>query len=77
MRYGNIVQIPNWLVEDSIGSAPSRVTIYNQNGEEAMRLEGRNIHFGLGTDLISTQDLRTGETRPTLLQDVINLILHL
>ena len=25
-----------------------------------MRLEGRNIHFGLGTDLISTQDLETG-----------------
>jgi trimethylamine--corrinoid protein Co-methyltransferase len=37
-----------------------------------MRLEGRNIHFGLGTDLISTQDLETGETRPTLLQDVVN-----
>ena len=69
---GNIVQIPNWLVEECIDSAPSRITIYNQEGEEAMRLEGRNIHFGLGTDLISTQDLETGETRPTRLQDVVN-----
>jgi trimethylamine--corrinoid protein Co-methyltransferase len=68
----NAVLIPSWLVEECIRSAPSRVTIYDQKGEEAMRLEGRNIHFGMGTDLISTQDLYTGETRPTLLQDVIN-----
>jgi trimethylamine--corrinoid protein Co-methyltransferase len=68
----NVVRIPNWLVEECIRSAPSRITIYSQDGKEAMRLEGRNIHFGLGTDLISTQDLETGETRPTLLQDVAN-----
>jgi trimethylamine--corrinoid protein Co-methyltransferase len=37
-----------------------------------MRLEGRNIYFGLGTDLISTYDLKTGETRPSRLQDVVN-----
>ena len=69
---GNNVLIPNWLVEDSIASAPSRISVYDQQGKEAMRLEGRNIHFGLGTDLISTQDLETGETRPSKLQDVIN-----
>ncbi len=68
----NVVRIPNWLVEECIGSAPSRITVYSQDGKEAMRLEGRNIHFGLGTDLISTQDLETGETRPTRLQDVVN-----
>ena len=68
----NVVQIPNWLVEECIRSAPSRITMYNQKGEEAMRLEGRNIYFGLGTDLISTCDLKTGETRPSRLQDVAN-----
>jgi len=68
----NVIQIPNWLVEECIHSAPSRITLYSQDGKEAMRLEGRNIHFGLGTDLISTQDLETGETRPTRLQDVVN-----
>jgi trimethylamine--corrinoid protein Co-methyltransferase len=68
----NVVQIPNWLVEECIRSAPSRITMYNRKGEQAMRLEGRNIYFGLGTDLISTQDLETGQTRPTRLQDVIN-----
>ena len=68
----NIVQIPNWLVEECIRSAPSRITMYNQKGKEAMRLEGRNIHFGMGTDLINTYDLKTGETRPSRLQDVAN-----
>ncbi len=68
----HIVQIPNWLVEQSIQSAPSRITLYNRAGDEAMRLEGRKIHFGLGTDLISTQDLETGQIRPSRLQDVAN-----
>jgi len=66
------VQIPNWLVEESIGSAPSRITVYNRKGKEAMRLEGHNSYFGLGTDLINTYNLDTRETRRSLLQDVIN-----
>ena len=72
VKENNIIHIPNWLVEECIRSAPSRITMYNRKGEEAMRLEGRNIHFGLGTDLISTYDVKTGETRPSRLQDVAN-----
>ena len=68
----NIVQIPNWLVEACIRSAPSRITVYNRKGEDAMHLEGSKVHFGLGTDLIKTCDLKTGELRPSRLQDVIN-----
>ena len=64
------VQIPNGLVEAAIQSAPSRITIYDRLGNEAMRLEGRRIHFGLGTDLIQTYDLETGELRPSQLKDV-------
>lgn len=66
----NIVQFPNWLVEDCIRSAPSRITLYNRLGEEAMRLEGNRIHFGLGTDLVNTYDLDTGELRQSQLKDV-------
>ena len=72
VKGGNVVQIPNWLVEECIRSAPSRITVYNRKGQEAMRLEGRNIHFGLGTDLISTHDVETGDTRPSRLCDVAN-----
>ncbi len=72
VKPGQIVQIPNWLVEECLRSAPSRLTIYDREGQEAMRLEGRKIHFGLGTDLIKTQDLETGQIRPTRRQDVVN-----
>jgi trimethylamine--corrinoid protein Co-methyltransferase len=37
-----------------------------------MHLQGNNIYFGLGTDLINTYDLRTGELRPSQLEDVAN-----
>src|SRR5512135_2016758 len=72
VKPGNVVQMPGWLVEESIRTAPSRITIYNRLGEEAMRLEGRKIHYGLGTDLIKTHDLRSGELRPSCLDDVKN-----
>jgi trimethylamine--corrinoid protein Co-methyltransferase len=70
----NTVLIPGWLVEECIRSAPSRILVYNRKGEEAMRLEGRNIYFGMGTDLITTLDMRTGKYRPTVLQDVVNAV---
>ena len=68
----NIIQIPNWLVEESIRSAPSRISIYNRKGKDVMHLERNKVHFGLGTDLINTYDLKTGELRPSALQDVVN-----
>jgi len=69
---GTHVHIPNWLVEESIRSAPSRITVYNRLGEEAMRLEGRRIHYGPGTDLANTIDLHSGELRQSRLGDVVN-----
>jgi trimethylamine--corrinoid protein Co-methyltransferase len=68
----NLVKIPNWMVEEAISSAPSRVTLYNRLGQEAMRLEGRRVHFGTGTDLIQTYDLETGALRQSRLSDVAN-----
>ena len=49
---GDTVQIPNWLVEEAIRSAPSRITMYNRLGEEAMRLEGAQypLWSGDGSD---------------------------
>lgn len=69
-REGNTVRIPNWLVEEAISSVPSRITLYNRKGEEAMDLGGNKIYFGLGTDLIYTTDLYTGELRPSCIDDV-------
>lgn len=72
VKKDNIVHIPNWLVEECISTAPSRITVYNRKGDDAMHLEGNKVSFGLGTDLIKTYDLKTGELRPSRLQDVIN-----
>ncbi len=72
VKENNLVKIPNGLVEAAISSAPSCVTLYNRLGREAMRLEGRNVYFGMGTDLIQTYDLDTGELRKSRLTDVAN-----
>ena len=72
VKESNIVQIPRGIAEECIRSAPSQITVYNRKGKEAMRLEGNNIHFGLGTDLLKTYDLETTELRHSRLQDVIN-----
>ena len=66
----HVVLIPDRLIEDAIRSAPSRIVIYNRMGLEAMDLQGRNIHFGLGTDLAKHYDLKTGEIRESRLEDV-------
>lgn len=72
LKGDDLIQIPNWLVEECIRSAPSHITIYNRVGQEAMHLEGRKTYFGLGTDLIKTYDLETGELRQSKLKDVAN-----
>lgn len=72
VKEGNVIRIPNWLVEECIRSAPSRITIYNRKGDDVIHLEGNKVCFGLGTDLIKTYDLKTGELRPSRLQDVAN-----
>jgi trimethylamine--corrinoid protein Co-methyltransferase len=67
-----VARIPARLVEESIKSAPKLIEIFNREGGTAMRLGGRNSYFGLGTDLIRTVDLDTGQHRASLLEDVIN-----
>ncbi len=66
------VLIPEYLVADAIKSAPSSVAIYSREGEMAMDLGGKNVYFGMGTDLLNTYDVETGKLRKSCLQDVIN-----
>ena len=72
VKNDSIVQIPGWLVEECIHSAPSLVSVYNRKGQYAMQLTGSKAYFGLGTDLHNTYDLESGEMRPSQLQDVVN-----
>ena len=66
------VLIPEYLVADAIKSAPSSVTVYDREGARAMELGGSNVYFGMGTDLLNTYDIETGQLRASCLQDVIN-----
>ena len=70
VRNDDTVLIPGQLVADALQSAPSSVTIYNRHGEKALQLEGRFLHFGLGTDLAQIYDLETGRLRESTIKDV-------
>jgi trimethylamine--corrinoid protein Co-methyltransferase len=70
-RDGNIVQIPPFMVEEAIASAPSNLVVYNRKKEPVMELGGRRIYFGTGTDLPKTIDLDTREIRDTRADDIV------
>lgn len=67
----NVVEIPSFLVEAAVQSAPSNVTLYNRKKEPVMDLGGRRIYFGTGTDLPKTVDLVTREIRDTKADDIV------
>lgn len=67
---GDLVRIPSTLVEWALRTAPKRLTLYDQKGNPAIRLEGRCSYYGNGSDLLYVIDHRTGERREPTLQDV-------
>ena len=46
----DVITIPPKLVEKSLQSAPSSVTLYNRLGQQACVLEGWKTSFGTGSD---------------------------
>jgi trimethylamine--corrinoid protein Co-methyltransferase len=69
---GNRVRIPPRLVEWALSTAPKSTTLYNRNGEEALLLEGNRTFYGTGSDCPNVIDLRSGERRPGVLQDIVD-----
>jgi trimethylamine--corrinoid protein Co-methyltransferase len=68
------VFIPSGLVEWAARRAPSRVTLYDRNGKPFMFLEGRNVHYGTGSDCPNLLDSFTGERRQFLSKDVADAV---
>jgi len=66
------VRIPSHLVEWALRTAPSRITIYNRDGEPVMPMGDRISTYGTGSDCLHILDHRTGERRESLLQDVVD-----
>jgi len=69
---GETAFIPSWLVEESIRSAPKKVTLANRLGQRVMSLEKNRTYFGPGSDLPFNLDLYTGERRKSVLEDIEN-----
>jgi trimethylamine--corrinoid protein Co-methyltransferase len=68
----NHVRFPSHLVEWALRVAPSRIMMYNRNGEPVMPLGDRISTYGTGSDCLHILDHRTGERRKAVLQDVVD-----
>ena len=67
----NRVCIPAWQVEWALEMAPKQVVLYDQTGEPAARLSGRQAYYGNGSDLLYIIDHRTEKRRRARLQDAV------
>lgn len=68
----NIVKIPHYLVEEAIRSAPSKLLLGARDPKYDFVMEGTrvgNTTFGVA---IKVLDLETGETRDSLLKDLVD-----
>ncbi len=65
----DVVHIPRQLLEDSIGSAPSKFTIYNRDGEEALHMGSQDVYTHTGYTPLEFFDVDTGERRDYTLDD--------
>ena len=66
----NLMRIPSSLVERAVASSPGAISIYNRKGEQAMRLEGGNTHYGTGPTVPMIRDFETGQRRETGTEDI-------
>ncbi|MCL2808021.1 MAG: trimethylamine methyltransferase family protein [Coriobacteriia bacterium] len=71
---GKRVYLNAGMVEHALNTAPSRILIYNREGNPAMDLSGRNAYFGTGSDCINLLDSFTGERRVFTEQDMIDAV---
>ena len=71
-RKTKIVQIPPYLVEEAIRSAPSKVILAGQDPRHDLVLEDTRIHFTTFSEGVMINDLNTGENRSPVKQDLID-----
>jgi len=68
----NRVQIPGYLIERALRTAPNQILMYNRQGKPAMRLGGRVSSYGTGSDCLNILDHRSNQRRKAALQDVVD-----
>ena len=60
------------LIENCVHSAPKSITVFNRDGEVALKLEGNNIHFDPGSAALHILDWETQRERKPVTQDLID-----
>jgi trimethylamine---corrinoid protein Co-methyltransferase len=65
-----LVRIPRPMVQQALDTAKRNIVIHNRLGQPVMPLGPHQIYFGLGSDLIYTRDVETGQRRLSKLDDV-------
>ena len=65
------IYFSNDQIEKALDTAPSRIEIYNRNGEPALKLEGDNIHFDPGSAALNILDWKTQKQRKPVTADLI------
>lgn len=58
------------VLDELIGKAPSRFTLYSRDGVNNLHLGSKEVYFGGGGRAVRLLDMRTAGYRPTLLRDV-------
>jgi len=71
-RDTRMVKIPHHLVEESIASAPSRVTLYGRDPKHDLILDGNRVHFTNFSEGVEIIDPLTGERREPRKTDLVN-----
>ncbi|MGN0962143.1 MAG: trimethylamine methyltransferase family protein, partial [Clostridia bacterium] len=67
---GEKVWIPESLIRWALDVAPKSITLYNRDGDPAMKLEPHEVNYGPVTSTCDIVDVRTGERRKTVKKDL-------
>ena len=62
---GEMVKLPEFIVRQSLATAPKGWTIYDRKGQRALEAEGRKSYYGTSTASPNTKDALTGEYHET------------
>ena len=69
-RESKMVQIPPYLVEEAIRSAPSKVILAGRDPKHDIVLESGRLHFTCFSEGVKINDIETGENRAPFKKDV-------
>jgi trimethylamine--corrinoid protein Co-methyltransferase len=70
-----LVKLPADLVDWALKGAPSEINLYTRGTDQAaVRLLGKEVNFGTGSDCLNYLDPRSGERRPFTTEDVVDAI---